>query len=92
MAHVKAGGTSRLGRDSESKRLGVKLFGGQSVKAGQIIVRQRGTKMLAGEGTALGKDHTIHASIAGKVDFQTKRKTSFSSSHTRHTLVSVKPD
>ncbi len=89
MAHVKAGGTSRLGRDSESKRLGVKLFGGETVTAGQIIVRQRGTKMIAGPGTSLGKDHTIHATQAGKVNYSVKRKTDFSSAHTRRTHVSV---
>ena len=69
MAHKKAGGSTRNGRDSKSKRLGVKLFGGQAVIAGNIIIRQRGTQYHAGVGTGLGKDHTIFAKIDGKVAF-----------------------
>ena len=69
MAHKKAGGSTRNGRDSVSKRLGVKRFGGQEVKAGNIIVRQRGTRFHAGEGVSIGKDHTIFATIDGKVEF-----------------------
>lgn len=61
MAHKKAGGSSRNGRDSAGRRLGVKIFGGQSVIAGNIIIRQRGTKMFPGEGVGMGKDHTIFA-------------------------------
>ena len=61
MAHKKAGGSSRNGRDSAGRRLGVKIFGGQKVIAGNIIVRQRGTKMFPGEGVGMGKDHTIFA-------------------------------
>ena len=72
MAHKKAGGSSRNGRDSESKRLGVKLFGGQAVKAGNILVRQRGTKFHAGYGVGLGKDHTLFAKVDGVVKFETK--------------------
>lgn len=72
MAHKKAGGSSRNGRDSESKRLGVKLFGGQAVKAGNIIVRQRGTRFHAGENVGCGKDHTLFALADGQVTFQTK--------------------
>lgn len=72
MAHKKAAGSSRNGRDSESKRLGVKLFGGQEVSAGNIIVRQRGTKFHAGVNTGVGKDHTIFATADGKVKFETK--------------------
>jgi len=72
MAHKKAGGSSRNGRDSESKRLGVKAFGEQVVSAGSIIVRQRGTKMHAGENVGMGKDHTLFAKIDGKVSFCTK--------------------
>ncbi|HSR01787.1 MAG: 50S ribosomal protein L27 [Methylotenera sp.] len=72
MAHKKAGGSSRNGRDSESKRLGVKAFGEQVVSAGSIIVRQRGTKMHAGENVGMGKDHTLFAKIDGKVTFCTK--------------------
>ncbi|NBQ37517.1 MAG: 50S ribosomal protein L27, partial [Synechococcus sp.] len=61
MAHKKAGGSTRNGRDSESKRLGVKVFGGQQINAGSIIVRQRGTKLHAGENVGMGKDHTLFA-------------------------------
>jgi large subunit ribosomal protein L27 len=69
MAHKKAGGSSRNGRDSAGRRLGVKLFGGQQAIAGNIIVRQRGTKMWPGEGVGIGKDHTIFATVDGKVTF-----------------------
>jgi large subunit ribosomal protein L27 len=72
MAHKKAGGSSRNGRDSESKRLGVKRFGGQVVNAGEIIVRQRGTQFHPGENVGMGKDHTLFAKVAGKVRFATK--------------------
>ncbi len=72
MAHKKAGGSTRNGRDSESKRLGVKLFGGQAAKAGNILVRQRGTKFHAGYGVGLGKDHTLFAKVDGVVKFETK--------------------
>jgi large subunit ribosomal protein L27 len=72
MAHKKAGGSSRNGRDSESKRLGVKAFGGQAVTAGSIIVRQRGTKIHNGVNVGLGKDHTLFALTDGKVRFETK--------------------
>lgn len=72
MAHKKAGGSTRNGRDSESKRLGVKLFGGQAVKAGNILVRQRGTKFHAGYGVGSGKDHTLFAKVDGVVKFETK--------------------
>jgi large subunit ribosomal protein L27 len=69
MAHKKAGGSTRNGRDSQSKRLGVKRFGGQAVAAGNIIVRQRGTRFHAGVNTGLGKDHTLFALVDGKVSF-----------------------
>ncbi len=69
MAHKKAGGSSRNGRDSAGRRLGVKKYGGQSVIPGNIIVRQRGTRWYPGEGTGIGKDHTIFAKIAGHVTF-----------------------
>ncbi|WP_054674156.1 50S ribosomal protein L27 [Parasalinivibrio latis] len=72
MAHKKAGGSTRNGRDSESKRLGVKRFGGESVLAGNIIVRQRGTKFHAGTNVGCGKDHTLFALTDGKVKFETK--------------------
>tara|TARA_R110000868_G_scaffold410505_2_gene698761 strand:+ start:11044 stop:11313 length:270 start_codon:yes stop_codon:yes gene_type:complete len=70
MAHKKAGGSTRNGRDSNPKYLGVKRYGGQVVKAGEIIVRQRGTKMHAGKNVGLGKDHTLFAKSAGKVEFK----------------------
>jgi large subunit ribosomal protein L27 len=70
MAHKKAGGSSRNGRDTEGRRLGVKKSGGQAVVAGNIIIRQRGTKMKPGRNVGLGKDHTIFALIEGTVEFQ----------------------
>jgi large subunit ribosomal protein L27 len=72
MAHKKAGGSSKNGRDSESKRLGIKRYGGEQVLAGNIIVRQRGTQFHPGANVGLGKDHTIFATAAGKVVFQIK--------------------
>ena len=79
MAHKKAGGSSKNGRDSESKRLGVKKFGGQNVIAGNILVRQRGTKFHAGENVGMGRDHTLFATADGSVKFEIrgprKRKT-----------------
>lgn len=72
MAHKKAGGSTRNGRDSESKRLGVKKFGSQAVAAGNILVRQRGTKFHAGYGVGIGKDHTLFAKVDGVVKFETK--------------------
>lgn len=73
MAHKKGVGSSKNGRDSESKRLGVKIFGGQPVKAGNIIVRQRGTNHSPGKNVYLGKDHTLHAKIDGIVRFEKKK-------------------
>ena len=70
MAHKKAGGSSRNGRDSESKRLGVKKFGGEAVRAGNIIVRQRGTRWYPGTNVGLGKDHTLFALADGRVSFR----------------------
>lgn len=79
MAHKKAGGSSRNGRDSQSKRLGVKRYGGEAISAGSIIVRQRGTQVHAGANVGIGKDHTLFAKIDGKVTFTTsgpqKKKT-----------------
>ena len=72
MAHKKAGGSSRNGRDSAGRRLGVKKFGGESVLAGNIIVRQRGTKVNPGLNVGIGKDHTLFALIEGKVAFREK--------------------
>ena len=74
MAHKKAGGSSRNGRDSAGRRLGVKKFGGEAVLSGNIIVRQRGTKFHPGENVGLGKDHTIFATTEGHVSFARKAK------------------
>ena len=71
MAHKKAGGSSRNGRDSQSKRLGVKRYGGEAINAGGIIVRQRGTKVHPGVNVGMGKDHTLYALVDGKVEFKT---------------------
>ena len=75
MAHKKAGGSSRNGRDSESKRLGIKRYAGESVQAGSIIVRQRGSKFHPGENVGIGRDDTLFALIDGKVKFERKGKT-----------------
>ena len=83
MAHKEGGGTTRNGRDSESKRLGVKVYGGQSINAGGIIIRQRGTRVHPGENVGMGKDHTLFALINGKVQFTTK------GAARRHTVVVV---
>ena len=74
MAHKKGLGSSRNGRDSNAKRLGVKVFAGQTVTGGEIIVRQRGTRFWPGDGTGLGRDHTIFAKRAGVVEFKSARK------------------
>ena len=73
MAHKKSGGSSRNGRDSDGRRLGVKKFGGEAVVPGNIIIRQRGTKFYAGDNVGMGKDHTLFATAAGAVKFVTKR-------------------
>jgi large subunit ribosomal protein L27 len=83
MAHKKGAGSSRNGRDSESKRLGVKLFGGQTAKAGNILVRQRGTKHNPGLNVGIGRDHTLFALIDGEVEFNRKKG--------NKTYVSIKP-
>jgi len=74
MAHKKAGGSSRNGRDSAGQRLGLKIFGGEEVLAGNIIARQRGTKWHAGRNVGVGRDHTLFALINGRVEFRTKEK------------------
>ena len=84
MAHKKAGGSTRNGRDSQSKRLGVKRFGGERVLAGNILVRQRGTQWHPGTGVGMGTDHTIFAVIEGTVSFATKSN--------KRTYISVIPD
>ncbi len=83
MAHKKAGGSSRNGRDSAGQRLGVKLFGGENCLAGNIIVRQRGTQWHPGQNVGRGKDHTLFALIDGHIEFRTKAK--------GRTFVSVRP-
>jgi large subunit ribosomal protein L27 len=74
MAHKKAGGSSRNGRDTAGRRLGIKLFGGQPAVAGNILARQRGTKWHAGQNVGMGKDHTLFALTDGRVEFRTKAK------------------
>jgi large subunit ribosomal protein L27 len=81
MAHKKAGGSSRNGRDSQAKRLGVKRYGGELVSAGSIIVRQRGTRVHPGENVGIGRDHTLFAKIEGRVQFAVKGPTGRSMVH-----------
>ena len=89
MAKTKATGVTRLGRDSEGKRLGVKLFAGQTAKPGMIIIRQRGTKFLPGKNVRRGSDDTLYAIKEGKVKFATKRKRGFDNSQTLVKVVNV---
>ncbi len=91
MAHKKAGGSTSLGRDSMSKRLGVKLYDGQFAKAGAIIIRQRGTKYHAGKNVMLGNDHTIFAALEGTVKFTSKKLKKFDSRLKETTIVNVIP-
>ena len=86
MAHKKAGGSTRNGRDSNPKFLGVKAYGGQKVTAGSIIVRQRGTKFHPGENVGIGKDHTLFSLVEGKVLFKKSRNRQFAVSYTHLTL------
>ncbi len=72
MAHKKAGGSSRNGRDSQAKRLGVKVFGGEKVNAGQILVRQRGTRVHPGDNVGIGRDHTLYARVTGQVKYRVR--------------------
>ena len=74
MAHKKAGGSSRNGRDSKAKRLGVKVYGGERVNAGQILVRQRGTRVHAGVNVGIGRDHTLYARVTGQVQYAVRGK------------------
>jgi large subunit ribosomal protein L27 len=92
MAHTKAGGTAKNLRDSAAQRLGVKLFGGQTVLPGGIIVRQRGTRMEAGVGVGVGVDHTLYATRAGVVQFATKQVQKFTGTRVRRRIVSVISD
>ena len=91
MAHKKAGGSTSLGRDSVSKRLGVKIFGQQKVGKGQIIVRQHGSKFKAGKNVRTGGDSTLYATVDGLVKFQTKMAKKFHGNLRRTRLVSVEP-
>ena len=89
MAHKKAGGSTRLGRDSNAQRLGVKLYGGQKAEAGSIIVRQRGTKYRPGKNTSVGKDDSIFATAAGVVKFAKKKIKKFTGKLEQAQIVNV---
>ena len=89
MAHKKAGGSSKNGRDSNAKRHGVKLFGGQAVKAGAVLVRQKGSRWHAGENVGKGRDFTLFALTDGKVKFSKKRRVKFDGQSKTDTLVHV---
>jgi large subunit ribosomal protein L27 len=89
MSHVKAGGSTKNLRDSGPQYLGIKLYDGEKTKIGSIIVRQRGTKILAGKNVKVGKDHTLFALTEGTVKFSSKRKTSFTGSTKRLKIVAV---
>ena len=91
MAHKKAGGSTRLGRDSQSKRLGVKVFGDQAINAGGIIVRQRGTKFHPGDNVARSGDDTLFALATGTVKFQEKRVVAFNGNKAKRKFVHVVP-
>ncbi len=92
MAHTKAIGSTQLGRDSQPKYLGVKLYAGELAQPGSIIIRQRGSKVLPGEGVRIGSDDTIYSIIKGKVKFTTKKKTSFNGAKKLVKVVSVVAD
>lgn len=89
MAHKKAAGSTRLGRDSQSKRHGVKVFGGQAVTAGGIIIRQTGTKFHPGRNTGIGDDFTIYAAKAGLVEFREKKVVAFTGNKDKRMFVHV---
>lgn len=91
MAHKKAGGSTQLGRESESKRLGVKIYSGQPARAGQIIIRQRGTKYHPGPNVKIAGDDTLYAAIDGVVQFIRREKRAFTGSLRRVTIVGIKP-
>lgn len=90
MAHKKAGGSTRNGRDSNSKRLGIKRYGGQKVLAGTIILRQRGTKILAGDNVGVGNDYTLFAKADGEVIYSEKAKKKYNGRSYKKTVASVK--
>lgn len=89
MAHKKAGGSTQLGRESESKRLGVKIYSGQPAAAGQIIIRQRGTRYIAGEGVKMGGDDTLYAGISGLVHFRRRQKRNFAGVNKTRTIIEI---
>lgn len=89
MAHKKAGGSTALGRDSQPKYLGVKLYGGQKVNAGNVIVRQHGTKIKAGTNVRVGRDYTLYAAKEGKIEFKTKRVRGFDGNSKKIKIVNV---
>jgi len=91
MAHVKAGGTAKNLRDSQSQRLGVKVFGDQFAKIGEIIIRQRGQKYRAGENVEIAKDHTLFAKVTGKVKFDVRRVRKNGTGYTTAKFVSIEP-
>lgn len=91
MAHTKAGGSTKLGRESQSKRLGVKLFGGQLAKAGNIIIRQRGTKFRPGTNVGMGVDNTLFATSDGIIGFEKKKVKKFTGKTEKATYVNVEP-
>lgn len=91
MAHKKAGGSTQNGRDSRAKRRGVKRFGGQVVRAGEVLIRQKGFWYAPGHNTHLGKDWTIHANIDGVVGFRQQRRLKFDGSRQRCTVIFVQP-
>lgn len=91
MAHKKAGGSTQNGRDSVAKRRGVKRFGGEVVRSGEVVIRQKGYWYLPGKNTHVGSDWTIHANVDGTVKFTQKRRTRFDGSRSRCTVVSIEP-
>lgn len=91
MAHTKAGGSTKNGRDSGPKFLGVKLYDGQAARPGMVIVRQRGTKIEAGQNVKVGHDHTLYSMVAGKVLFRSRRKTNFDGRVVQKKVVDVLP-
>jgi len=91
MAHTKAGGTTKLGRDSQPKYLGVKKYDGEAVKPGDILIRQRGTKFVAGQNVKLGRDYTLYSISNGFVKFQDKRKIRFDGTRRDIKIINVVP-
>ncbi len=92
MAHRKAGGVAKNSADSNAQYLGIKITDGQKVKVGQLILRQRGTKVLAGEGVGIGKDHTLFALVDGIVKFSSKRKINFDNTKTVRKIINIIPE